>query len=119
MMIKTLIRSFTQNKEHMQTVLKQIASNPILVYSKQTCPYCSAAKSAFAAINVAPKVIEVDAEKDGKDWLRSLKELTMQTTVPNIFIGGTHIGGYSDLEAGLESGAVQQKLKDVKIEFKD
>lgn len=35
---------------------------------------------------------------DGSVLARALKRATHQRTVPNIFIGGKHIGGYSDLE---------------------
>lgn len=118
-MFRILIRNFAGNSEHLQKIMSQIKSNPIIVYSKTICPYCSAAKSMLAEMNVNPKVIEIDVENDGKAIFSAVKELTMQNTVPNIFIAGSHIGGFSDLKAGLESGAVQIKLKEAKIQFKD
>lgn len=43
---------------------------------------------------------------DGDDIQRALKDLTGQSTVPNIFIAGNHIGGCSDLKAKIKSREV-------------
>ena len=49
--------------------------------------------------------------------MNHLFELTGQETVPNIFIGGKHIGGNSDLQDGLKKGSVQTKLREAGVAF--
>ncbi|KAF5758586.1 putative thioredoxin-disulfide reductase [Helianthus annuus] len=73
---------------------KQIVSdNPVVVFSKTWCGYCKGVKKLFSELNVSYKVIELDEESDGGEIQSALKEWTGQSTVPNVFIGGKHIGG--------------------------
>ena len=56
-------------------------------------------------------IIELDEESDGADIQNYLFEKTGQRTVPNIFIGGKHIGGSSDLSSLEGSGELQKLIK--------
>ncbi|KAJ0779885.1 putative thioredoxin-disulfide reductase [Helianthus annuus] len=68
---------------------------------KTWCGYCKSVKKLFSELNVSYKVIELDEEKvicvdligDGGEIQSTLKEWTGQSIVPNVFIGGKHIGG--------------------------
>lgn len=66
------------------------------IYTKQTCPFCHRAKALLekkgAAFNEIP--IDGDAEKRA-----GMIERSGRTTVPQVFINGTHIGGCDDLYA--------------------
>lgn len=79
------------------------------MYSKSYCPYCEKAKNVFKKGDVEVKVYELDRMNTGDAIQKKLKSLSGQSTVPNIYIGGKHIGGCSDLLA-LESAG---KLKDM------
>lgn len=50
---------------------------------------------------------------NGREIQDALKQLTGQGTVPNIFIGGEHIGGNSDLQALKKDKKLEEKLKGV------
>jgi len=76
-----------------------IAENPVAVFSKSYCPYCKATKQLLSEFKVQPYIIELDQVDDGQDIQNALKEITGQTSVPNIYIGQQHIGGNSDLQA--------------------
>ena len=58
------------------------------MFSKTTCPYCDDAKAEFARIGVAFTVVELNQIADGANQQTTLKDITGQSTVPNIFIGG-------------------------------
>ncbi|KAH9315273.1 hypothetical protein KI387_023900, partial [Taxus chinensis] len=60
---------------------------------KTYCPYCTQVKQLLSRLGAKPHVVELDTESDGPDLQAALKEWTGQRTVPNVFIGGTHIGG--------------------------
>ncbi|CAG9319285.1 unnamed protein product [Blepharisma stoltei] len=118
-MIKLFLRNFTHSFEQKQMALSLIESNPVIMFSRTTCPYCMQTKSVFKKMEIQPKIIEVDTEKEGDSIKSALKEITNQPTVPNIFIGGIHVGGYDELSEGLTSGSIQKKLKESKVPFKD
>ncbi len=58
------------------------------------------------------EALELDLASDGPKIQEKLLELTGQRSVPNIFIGGTHVGGCDDMKAKVSSGVVKQLLDD-------
>lgn len=106
-----------------QLVQDLIAGNTVFVASKSYCPYCTATKTLLLKTlglkektddgedeDAVVKIIELDNRKDGAEIQRALYEITGQSTVPNVFIKGKHIGGNSDLQALHSRGGVQQLL---------
>ncbi|PPD88161.1 hypothetical protein GOBAR_DD14905 [Gossypium barbadense] len=57
------------------------------------CPFCVDVKQLLQQLGASFKAIELDRESDGSDIQAALAEWTGQRTVPNVFIGGKHIGG--------------------------
>ncbi|PVH99783.1 putative glutaredoxin [Periconia macrospinosa] len=88
-----------------------IDENPVAVFSKSYCPYCREAKKLLSDSGAKFYAIELDQVDDGSAIQSTLKDLTGQGTVPNIFIGKQHIGGNSDLQAK-KGGDLQTLLKD-------
>ncbi|KAM7267575.1 hypothetical protein ACFE04_009741 [Oxalis oulophora] len=80
-----------------------VEANPVVVYSKTYCPYCVTVKKLFQQLGASFKAVELDNEKDGGEIQAALAQWTGQRTVPNVFIGGKHIGGCDDT-TGLHSG---------------
>jgi glutaredoxin 3 len=70
---------------------------PVKMYTTQFCPYCVRAKQILKARGVEAidevRVDELPAER------MKMMEITGRRTVPQIFIGGTHVGGCDDLMA--------------------
>ncbi|CAI9111498.1 OLC1v1011731C1 [Oldenlandia corymbosa var. corymbosa] len=76
-----------------------ISSNPAVVFSKSYCPFCMSVKKLLTDIGATFKAIELDTESDGGEIQNALFEISKQRTVPNVFIGGKHIGGCDDTTA--------------------
>ena len=76
-----------------------VSSNTVVVFSKSYCPYCVTVKKLFTQLGADFKAIELDQESDGSELQAALKEWTGQKTVPNVFIGGNHIGGCDATQA--------------------
>ena len=74
-----------------------VSSDPIVVFSKTYCPYCTRVKDLLSKLGAKHKVIELDVESDGSQIQSALAEWTGQRTVPNVFISGNHIGGCDDV----------------------
>lgn len=77
-------------------IQKTIRENKVVVFSKSWCPYCSKVKDLFRCLKWDFKTIELDKECNGSEIQRELEKLTGQCTVPNVFVGGTHVGGCDD-----------------------
>ena len=96
-------------------IQEDIAANKVIVYSKTFCPFCDKTKELLNSKGVAYKLHELDQLPNGADIQATLKTLTNQNTVPNIFINGAHIGGNSDLQALNSAGKLDEKLAAAKL----
>jgi glutaredoxin 3 len=83
----------------------------ITVYTKPTCPYCLAAKALLR--NKGAAFSEINIEGDRAKALEMI-ERSGRRTVPQIYVGDTHVGGYDDLRA-LESEGGLYPLLGVKV----
>lgn len=70
----------------------------IILYTKGYCPFCHRAKAHLRAKGVTDW-IEVDVEDDPAQFRAMLTASGGRSTVPQIFINGTHVGGSDDLLA--------------------
>ncbi|KAK4407294.1 Monothiol glutaredoxin-S10 [Sesamum angolense] len=96
-----------------EDVKKTIGGNPVVVYSKTWCSYSSEVKSLFKRLGVNPHVVELDQlGSQGSDLQKTLELLTGQRTVPNVFIGGKHIGGCSDTVKLYQQGELESLLSE-------
>jgi glutaredoxin 3 len=84
-----------------------------VIFSKSYCPYCNNAKGVFNSRDAKYKAIELNQIDDGDDIQSALHKMTGQRTVPNIFIGGAHIGGSSDLDAVVKNGKNGKTLEEL------
>lgn len=69
----------------------------IVVYTKDYCPYCHAAKELLRAKGAA--FTEIDILKHPERRAEMVQKAGGRTTVPQIFIGTRHVGGCDDLHA--------------------
>ena len=80
----------------------------VRMYATATCPYCLRAKQLLAHKGVtAIEEIRVDLEPAQR---RAMMALTGRHTVPQIFIGDTHVGGHDDLVALDQRGGLDPLL---------
>lgn len=75
----------------------QQVSQRVLMYTTAVCPYCIRAKQLLKARGVIDiDEVRVDLDPDRRD---EMMQKTNRRTVPQIFIGETHVGGCDDLMA--------------------
>ncbi|CAN1179680.1 GRXC1 [Linum perenne] len=89
------------------------ASAPVVVFSKTYCGFCTRVKQLLIQLGAAFKVIELDKESDGDEIQGALLKWTGQRTVPNVFIGGKHIGGCDATLAMHQKGELLPLLNEV------
>jgi glutaredoxin 3 len=78
------------------------------IYTKAFCPYCSRALRLLASKGV--EVEEFDITMGGSKRAEMLARANGRTTVPQIFIGDTHVGGSDDLAALEAAGKLDALL---------
>lgn len=71
------------------------------IYTKTGCPYCARAKALLDGKGIEYRETEISSDPSAREEM--LGRANGRTTVPQVFIGGEHIGGSDDL-AVLESG---------------
>lgn len=80
---------------------------PVTVYSTTYCPYCVRAKDLLTRKGVSYTEINVedDAERE-----KMIAKAGGRRTVPQIFVGDTHVGGFDDLNALDKAGKLDTLL---------
>ena len=83
-------------------------SNPgITIYSTAICPYCVAAKNFLKSKGLAWNEVRIDTTPGERE---KMVEKTRRTSVPQIFVGETHVGGYDDMMALHRAGKFEPLL---------
>ena len=83
--------------------------NAVRMYTTQVCPYCVRAKALLKQRGVDTiDEVRIDLDPSQRD---AMIALTGRRTVPQIFIGDTHVGGCDDLMALDRAGGLQPLLQ--------
>lgn len=80
----------------------------VRMYSTGVCPYCVMAEKLLASKGVAIEKIRIDLDTEKRG---EMMQLTGRRTVPQIFVGETHVGGYDDLAALDQAGKLDELLR--------
>ena len=81
----------------------------VMMYSTAVCPYCVRAEQLLRAKGVAD-IAKVRVDLDPARRAEMMQK-TGRRTVPQIYIGGVHVGGYDDLVVLDRAGKLQPMLK--------
>jgi glutaredoxin 3 len=83
--------------------------SPVKMYTTAVCPYCIRAKQLLQSKGVTQiEEIRIDTDPEQR---AHMMEITGRRTVPQIFIGDTHVGGCDDLVALDAKGGLQPLLQ--------
>ena len=88
--------------------MTETATKPdIVLYTSAICPYCVAAKNFLKSKNQSWSEVRIDIDPDARE---AMMARTRRTSVPQIFIGDTHVGGYDDMMALHRAGKLEPLL---------
>ena len=82
-------------------------SVPVIVYSTAVCPYCIRAERLLEAKGVTVQKVRVDLDPAERV---KMMERTGRRTVPQSYVGDTHVGGFDDLYALDQAGKLDPLL---------
>jgi len=80
----------------------------VLMYATAVCPYCVRARRLLERKGVTYEEIRIDRDRE---QLQVMIQRSKRTTVPQIFIGDAHVGGYDDLARLEEAGRLDALLE--------
>lgn len=86
----------------------ETSSAKITIYSTAICPYCVAAKNFLKSKGQSWQEIRIDTDPAEREKMMAL---TKRTSVPQIFIGDVHVGGYDDMMALHREGKLEPLLE--------
>jgi thioredoxin reductase (NADPH) len=80
----------------------------VVMYTKNMCPYCTMAKHLLTAKGVEWQEINIEQQAGARE---EMVERSGRMTVPQIFIGGNHVGGFDDMAALEDAGRLDALLE--------
>lgn len=80
----------------------------VTMYTGAFCPYCTMAKKLLAAAGVT-EIKEIRVDQNPADFAE-MQQLSGQRSIPQIFIGDTHVGGFTDLYRLQQQGELNDLL---------
>ena len=83
------------------------AAPEITIYSTAVCPYCVAAKNFLKSKGQSWTEVRIDLDPVEREKMMAL---TKRTSVPQIFVGDVHVGGYDDMMALHRAGKLEPLL---------
>jgi cysteine synthase A len=106
-------------------VTKAVADRdqPVVMFALEWCEFCWSVRKLFKAFGIPYRSVDLDSADYQKDnWggqIRNvLKVRTGQPTIPQIFVGGEHIGGATETFDAFNAGKLQKMLQEKGVAFK-
>jgi cysteine synthase A len=95
---------------------------PLVLFALEWCEFCWSLRKLFARCRIPYRSIDLDStafqRDDRGNQLRALlRERTGQGTIPQVFVGGEHLGGCTDTMSAFASGALQDRLRASGVAF--
>jgi glutaredoxin 3 len=81
----------------------------VRMYTTRVCPFCIMAKRLLQTKGVPVEEVRVDEDSTQRE---RMMQLSVRRTVPQIFVGETHVGGFDELSALDRAGRLDPLLKD-------
>ncbi len=81
---------------------------PVKMYTGPHCPYCTMAKKFLASMGV-DHIEEINIQENPA-YFAEMQQLSGRRSVPQIFIGSTHVGGYTDIYSMHQRGELADLL---------
>ncbi|MGR3290198.1 MAG: glutaredoxin domain-containing protein [Paracoccaceae bacterium] len=92
------------------------------MFALEWCEFCWSVRKMFGEVGIAFKSVDLDSvafQKDdlGGDIRAALQQITSSPTIPQIFVGGKHIGGCTEAFDAFNDGSLQKILVENAVIF--
>ncbi|MDX1515907.1 MAG: cysteine synthase A [Woeseiaceae bacterium] len=98
------------------------ADKPVVLFALEWCEFCWSVRKLCADYAIPYRAIDLDSVAYQKDDLggkirAALYERTGQKTIPQIYVGGRHIGGATEFFDALRDGSLQRQLQELDVDW--
>jgi cysteine synthase A len=98
------------------------AEHPVVLFALEWCEFCWSVRKLMAAYGIPYRSVDLDSVPFQKDNLggeirNAIREQTGLRTIPQVFIGGTHVGGATEFFDALRDGRAQSLLEESGVEW--
>jgi cysteine synthase A len=112
-----------QPKAHASAYVQEvIGSNKVVMFALEWCEFCWSVRKLFDEAGIAYHSVDLDSvafqkENLGGDIRVDLRQRTGAPTIPQIFVGGQHVGGATDAFDGFNDGSLKELLQAHDVAF--
>ena len=90
---------------------------PVVIFALEWCEFCGSARRLLASMGVAYRSVDLDsAAYQAGDWggdvRAALRARVGAPTIPQIFVGGAHVGGCTEMFDAFNDGSLQRLLRE-------
>jgi cysteine synthase A len=105
-------------------VAEVIEQQPVVMFALEWCEFCWSARKLFKQLGVAFESVDLDSvafqqDDRGVRIREALSSRLKVPTIPQLFVGGDHIGGCSELFDAYQDGSLQRRFRENGIDFDD
>ena len=99
-----------------------VTETPVVMFALEWCEFSWSVRKMFTEAGIEYRSVDLDSvpfqrDEKGTRYRRALKEICGSPTIPQIFVGGEHIGGATETFDAFNSGALQKKLESLTVAF--
>jgi len=111
-------------QEAARFVQDAIEREPVIMFALEWCEFCWSARKLFNTLEIPYRSVDLDSVEYQRDNLGGEIRVALAArlglkTIPQIFVGGEHVGGCTDLFAAYRSGRLAELLQRAGIAFRD
>jgi len=96
--------------------------NPVVLFALEWCEFCWSVRKMFAAYDIPYRSIDLDSVayqvgNKGGDIRKAIEQQTGLKTIPQIYVGGEHLGGATEVFDACKDGSLAKLLSDNKVSW--
>jgi len=116
--------SAEETAQHLVDRVLSDPQHPLVLFAREGCEFCWAAKRFFAGIETPYRIVQLDSEEfqhNGfyREIRQELHSRNRSHTLPQIYLSGQFLGGATDSFKAWKEGKLQQALQKSAVPFKD
>ena len=98
------------------------ADNPVMLFALEWCEFCWSVRKMFDEFEIPYNVVELDSveyqeDNKGGDIRKAIEQRTGLKTIPQIYVGGKHIGGATEVFDAYKDGSLQTLLEENNVSW--
>ncbi len=114
--------AFAIDDEARSFVEEVIRDNPVVMFALEWCEFSWAVRKLFAKLGIAYESVDLDSvafqrQDIGVKIRAVLRESLGSPTIPQVFIGGRHIGGCTELFDAVQDGSIEALLTEAGVDY--